>query len=1151
MLYTQTFSGSTGQEARLQITISSVAQDTLIQLPHQFVTEWSESLAVPGLKSLERDKDYTIDYRQGILHFNSVQIAGLFNQDSGHARNVEVTYRYLPLQFQQSYSRRKMVVLKDSTGRDSLRIAKPRASFGIDDIFGKDLQKSGSVVRGFSLGSNRDLSLNSGFRMQLAGKLAPDVDVVASLTDENTPIQPEGTTQTLQEFDKVFVELSSTNYGATLGDFNLEFQGTEFARLSRKLQGAKGTANYTTDAVRGGVVLSGAAPRGKFNTNPFKGIEGVQGPYRLTGRNNERNIIVIAGTERVYVNGEQQTRGETNDYTIDYSTGEVTFTPRRLVTSASRIVVDFEYTDRQFSRSLLAAQSSTQLFSDKAALTFSFFREADDPDAPIDFEITDSLKHVLQSAGNDRNKATVSGISRVDSNGLYVRVDTLLNGRQYEFYRFAPGDTAAHYLVVFSSVGFGKGEYVRQRAGEFEWKGPGGGEYLPVRFLPMPQSYQMLNMNLAVQPFDDLSITGEFGRSTFDGNRLSTFDDGNNGGHALNFTAAYAPKNVTLGGTNIGSFDLKLKERFVDGKFVSLDRTNDIEFTRKWGIDTLVVADEEMQEASLGYSPMNSLQVSTGYGKITRGETFRSVRNDGAVHVHAQGLPLMDYVIESVRSRERLSDNSSDWLRQRGTISQAIGRITGSFRYESENRNIAALSTSSIRPGSLRYGVYAPRVTLQDIWKLALSAEYEWRNDDLYNNAALRKESKSFTQAYSVKLGETDGFSTTTDLTFRKKKFTPEFKELGNSDVKSVLIRNQSRYMEPNRAVEADLFYQVSTERSSRLERVFIRVAQGTGNYRYLGDLNNDGLADENEFELTRYDGDFIATTLPTDQLFPVIDLKTSLRLRLSPKRWIETPANYAERLLSTLSSESYIRIDEKSSEPDLKQIYLLNLGRFRNDSTTIEGSILFTQDLNFLEGQPAFSGRLRYSQRKGFGRLSGGNERTYLRERSIRLRWQLVDEISNQLDYVIKDDRLAGIRSSTRVRDILSRAVSFDLSYRPQQNIEMGIKLDISQSTDRFAVPVMDADFNAQSLRCVYSLLGAGQLRAEVSREEVLLAASVTSFPYELTGGRVGGKTYLWRTSFDYRITDFVQATMNYDGRSEGGAPPVHTARAEVRAFF
>ena len=48
-----------------------------------------------------------------------------------------------------------------------------------------------------------------------------------------------------------------------------------------------------------------------------------------------------------------------------------------------------------------------------------------------------------------------------------------------------------------------------------------------------------------------------------------------------------------------------------------------------------------------------------------------------------------------------------------------------------------------------------------------------------------------------------------------------------------------------------------------------------------------------------------------------------------------------------------------------------------------------------------------------------------------------------------------------------------------------------------------------------------------------------------------VDGKSWVWRLNFDYRITSFLQSTVSYLGRTEGDGPVVHTARAEVRAFF
>jgi hypothetical protein len=96
----------------------------------------------------------------------------------------------------------------------------------------------------------------------------------------------------------------------------------------------------------------------------------VQGPYRLTGRNNERAIIIVPGSERVYIDGIEMVRGETNDYTIEYGNGEVFFTAQRLITSASRIVVDFEYSDRQYPRNFFAAGTKQKWFDDLLSLHY-------------------------------------------------------------------------------------------------------------------------------------------------------------------------------------------------------------------------------------------------------------------------------------------------------------------------------------------------------------------------------------------------------------------------------------------------------------------------------------------------------------------------------------------------------------------------------------------------------------------------------------------------------------------------------------------------------------------------------------------------------------------------------------------------------------
>ena len=85
----------------------------------------------------------------------------------------------------------------------------------------------------------------------------------------------------------------------------------------------------------------------------FIGQDGNQGPYRLSGKNNELYVIIISGSEKVFIDGILLERGEQNDYVINYNTGEISFTSNRLITANTRINVEYLYNSRNYSQALL------------------------------------------------------------------------------------------------------------------------------------------------------------------------------------------------------------------------------------------------------------------------------------------------------------------------------------------------------------------------------------------------------------------------------------------------------------------------------------------------------------------------------------------------------------------------------------------------------------------------------------------------------------------------------------------------------------------------------------------------------------------------------------------------------------------------------
>ena len=122
--------------------------------------------------------------------------------------SIQVSFRVLPLNFYEPYlnkSRRKSTA--EERGIYNPFVYSP-AKNNPGSLKFDGLNKNGSISRGISVGNNQDLAVNSALNLQLSGKLTPEIDISAAITDDNIPIQPDGNTQQLQDFDRVYIQLS-------------------------------------------------------------------------------------------------------------------------------------------------------------------------------------------------------------------------------------------------------------------------------------------------------------------------------------------------------------------------------------------------------------------------------------------------------------------------------------------------------------------------------------------------------------------------------------------------------------------------------------------------------------------------------------------------------------------------------------------------------------------------------------------------------------------------------------------------------------------------------------------------------------------------------------------------------------------------------
>ncbi len=1050
---------SCAQETSHSTVARLFSPDTLVQLPQKFILQNSEYLVCDSIR-LKRNLDYSVDYTAGTIHF--LKNGPFFFARKDSVYGIDIKYRNFPFDLPTDYKRNVAIVKYDTSEKKSVTVIEQSAPLTTSEFFGGNMQKSGSIVRGFTIGSNQDLTLNSGFRMQLAGDLTNDVNVTAALTDESSPIQPEGNTKTLQEFDKVFVTIKSPHIVGTLGDFEMSEQGTEFGVVNRKLQGAMGNVNYGETSV----MLSGAVNRGKFRTQEISPIDGSEGPYQLLGSDGGQDIIIIAGTERVYLDGVQMVRGETNDYVIDYSNAQVTFTAKHLITNLSRIIVDFEYSDGQYQRTFFGGNAQTSIADNKIDFGVSYYQESDDANSAFGITLSDSDKALLGNAGTNRLAASRSGVSYVGQDSItgigkgQYRIDSMIvSGKPYYIYRYVlPTDSAnltnAVYIVSFSEVGQGKGDYQSVGFGQFNFVGIGQGDYSPIIILPLPQSQQLADLNARYHFGKEGSISLEYAGSSFDANTLSSLPGVTTDGYGMKFGIDYAPKHLSIGGSDIGAMNFSEMTRYEDAGFNPIDQTNDIEFNREWGIDTLIAGDELLNQAHLDFSPaikQTRLAFGGEVGRITRGTDFSSGRYAGFLTLGSDSnwIPSVDYHATLVDSKDAAFTNFGSLFTQVGLARVKMGKFTPGFRVASEDRRLATTGTDSLWANSYRYSEYGPNLSISQVFGVDLATDLYVRNESGIIAGEMVPSSQSLTNDFTAKLNGSNNFFTNLTLTYRKKTYTDSFRNLGNSDNQSFLSKWESGYAPLDRGVETNLFYQVTTERAARLEQIFWKVLPGQGQYIWV-DGNKNGQVDITnplDFQQVNFNGDYTLLTRPTTTLYPVVNLQTNIRLGLTPERFLTDNGSIGNTILRSLSSVTVWQIAEDNQTANVSDIYLLHLSKFLNDSLTLSGSQLFQQDLYVLQNDRDFSLRFRFVQNKSLSQFSISTESGYKREQSLRLRTKLTNTFYEELDMSLNNDNVISTYTE-RAHTIGSNSVASELSYKPDPNVESSFRIEILQSS-------------------------------------------------------------------------------------------------------
>ncbi len=455
------------------------------------------------------------------------------------------------------------------------------------------MNTSGSITRGVTVGNNQNTVLNSNLDLQITGKISDKVSLRASLQDNNIPLQNGGYSQKLDQFDNIFMELFSDDWNIRAGDVFLENHKTQFLNFNKKVQGLSANFDFDTGKSKTNVFASVAFVKGQYAKSTFTGQEGNQGPYKLKGQNGELYVLVISGSERVYVNGVLLKRGENNDYVIDYNAGEIVFTSLFTITSEMRINIEYQYSERNYNRLVTYAGGSHE------TKNWSFggyvYSESDLKNQPLQQNLSKDQVQILSQAGDnpDLMKAPSAFEDKyADNKILYKKV--LINS--VEVYEYSTNSADVLYNVKFSLVGNNAGNYIIQNNNSveriYEYAPPVNGilqgNYEPIVQLVPPIKLQVATFLGKYNPNEKTLADFELAVSNNDKNLFSNIDDANNEGIAFktNIKKRLFTKTWTL--------DAFVNYQFVEENFKSVERLYNIEFSRDWNLNTTLLGNQSL-----------------------------------------------------------------------------------------------------------------------------------------------------------------------------------------------------------------------------------------------------------------------------------------------------------------------------------------------------------------------------------------------------------------------------------------------------------------------------------------------------------------------------------------------------------------------------
>lgn len=1056
-------------------------------------------------------------------------------------QNVAIHFATLPVNLGEEKFHKDTTLIYD---KDVLTNAIPYSLQSAEKrqpVFFEGLNKSGSLSRGVTVGNNQDAVLNSNLNLQLSGKINDNTTISASITDNQIPVYAEGISQTLREFDRVFIEIKNDKIGKIrAGDYDIGPSGNYFLRFKKRISGAGLRTPIKTGNGLLTIEANGALARGEFNRNTLRGQEGNQGPYKLVGKNNELTILVISGSERVYIDGRLMTRGLENDYFINYTTGEITFTSLHPITKDSRIVVEFQYTVQNYVRSIIYGGADYQ--SNMWNHGFYVYSEQDAKNQPIR-PLNEGDQRTLFFAGNDITKAVSPSWQETpyDANKILYKIVDTLNTDTVFVYSTNPADTL--YEVFFSYVGENRGDYLPVQSAAngqvYQYIEPDNGipqgTHIPYAIIPRPQKIQVLSYRGGFKSKKKDHLQWEFAYSNNDPNTFSNLDYEEQTGIAAK--AGYKKDWTKKKWTFSAIADAELTSE----NFQTVERIRNVEFTRDWNIQQVNKAQTILSTAQFRAQQQDQFIFHYKGEYLNLTNFFNGVKNNGLIKVRNNGW-LINASFSHLVSNDTL--RKTTFYRQKSRIEKHFKSLFFlGLKSEIENNSSNPEFQNPIGK-SYRFYDYRTYVGYGDTAKTYVKGGYFNRTDDTVRVETWQRAANASGYFIQSRFNDKDWGSLLFQLQYRELEIITDDEK---DEINSVTTRMQYNNRFFKGFIGWNTFYETGMGSEPLRNYKYLKVPKGTGTHIWI-DYNENGIEEVDEFERAPFpdQADYIRIFVITRQNVPVSSLKFSQQIDLNFDRLGLSKNNF----LRKWSWQNYALLENK--ELLTGSTNKVNpFDRDISDSLLIQSVENFRSTLFFNRVNPVYGADYTYQTNTAKNLLSYGIENVQLLEHTLNFRYLFNKKLDCRLRYKNENKTNRVPDFETRNYQISGNSLQPIIAYQSGPYFRVSADYTYTESAN---IDDANEELEAQKFGGELQYNNPKIITISTRFEFVKNSFVGNEFSpagFEMLKGLKNGNNALWRLTMQKNLTTFLQISLNYDGRVSEDSPIIHTGSMQVKAFF